>query len=73
MRQTAARGRAAIDEKAAEIFKSKITVCMFDQCGTEVDMQTGLTEVVTPYFGAACRTSIGSPGGYLPEAVLARG
>jgi 2-haloacid dehalogenase len=30
--------------------KKKITVCMFDQYGTVVDMQKGLTEVVTPYL-----------------------
>jgi 2-haloacid dehalogenase len=30
--------------------KTDIKVCMFDQYGTVVDMQTGLTEVVTPYL-----------------------
>src|SRR5688500_20130005 len=35
---------------AAEALKAKIKVCMFDQYGTVVDMQTGLTEVVTPYL-----------------------
>jgi len=30
--------------------KAKIKVCMFDQYGTVVDMQKGLTEVVTPYL-----------------------
>jgi 2-haloacid dehalogenase len=30
--------------------QSKIKVCMFDQYGTVVDMQTGLTEVATPYL-----------------------
>ena len=34
----------------AETLKSKIKVCMFDQYGTVVDMQKGLTEVVTPYL-----------------------
>lgn len=29
---------------------SKIKVCMFDQYGTVVDMQTGLIEAVTPYL-----------------------
>ncbi len=29
---------------------AKIKVCMFDQYGTVVDMQQGLTEVVTPYL-----------------------
>jgi 2-haloacid dehalogenase len=35
---------------AAEALKAKIKVCMFDQYGTVVDMQKGLTEVVTPYL-----------------------
>lgn len=30
--------------------RGKITVCMFDQYGTVVDMQTGLTEVATPFL-----------------------
>ena len=34
----------------AETLKTKIKVCMFDQYGTVVDMQKGLTEVVTPYL-----------------------
>lgn len=34
----------------AETLKAKIKVCMFDQYGTVVDMQKGLTEVVTPYL-----------------------
>ena len=34
----------------AEALKDKIRVCMFDQYGTVVDMQKGLTEVVTPYL-----------------------
>jgi 2-haloacid dehalogenase len=34
----------------AEALKAKIKVCMFDQYGTVVDMQTGLTEVITPYL-----------------------
>jgi 2-haloacid dehalogenase len=33
-----------------EVFKARIKVCMFDQYGTVVDMQKGLTEVVTPYL-----------------------
>jgi len=37
-------------EMAAETLKTKIKVCMFDQYGTVVDMQKGLTEVVTPYL-----------------------
>lgn len=35
---------------ATETLKSKIKVCMFDQYGTVVDMQKGLTEAVTPYL-----------------------
>ena len=34
----------------AEALKKTIKVCMFDQYGTIVDMQKGLTEVVTPYL-----------------------
>lgn len=34
----------------AEQLQSRIKVCMFDQYGTVVDMQKGLTEVVTPYL-----------------------
>jgi 2-haloacid dehalogenase len=30
--------------------RDKIRVCMFDQYGTVVDMQTGLTEVAAPYL-----------------------
>ena len=37
-------------EKATEALKTKIKVCMFDQYGTVVDMQKGLTEAVTPYL-----------------------
>ncbi|MEO8377392.1 MAG: haloacid dehalogenase type II [Candidatus Sumerlaeota bacterium] len=35
---------------AAEDLKSRIKVCMFDQYDTVVDMQKGLSEVVTPYL-----------------------
>jgi 2-haloacid dehalogenase len=35
---------------AAAALKAKIKVCMFDQYGTVVDMQKGLTEVATPYL-----------------------
>jgi 2-haloacid dehalogenase len=40
------------DIAAADItaLKADIKVCMFDQYGTVVDMQKGLTEVVTPYL-----------------------
>jgi len=34
----------------ADALRAKIKVCMFDQYGTVVDMQEGLTEVVTPYL-----------------------
>lgn len=37
-------------ERVAEALKAKIKVCIFDQYGTIVDMQKGLTEVVTPYL-----------------------
>ena len=30
--------------------KASIKVCMFDQYGTVVDMQSGLTEAATPYL-----------------------
>ena len=33
-----------------EQVKQSINVCMFDQYGTIVDMQTGLTELVTPFL-----------------------
>ena len=36
----------------AEELKRSVTVCMFDQYGTVVDMQGGLTEVATPYLKA---------------------
>lgn len=35
---------------AAEALSAKIKVCMFDQYGTVVDMQKGLTDAVTPYL-----------------------
>jgi 2-haloacid dehalogenase len=35
-----------------EDLKRTIKVCMFDQYGTVVDMQTGLTEIATPYLKA---------------------
>ena len=37
---------------STQALKDKIKVCMFDQYGTVVDMQKGLTEVVTPYLKA---------------------
>src|SRR5579859_7734388 len=36
----------------ADDLKASVKVCMFDQYGTVVDMQTGLTEVATPYLKA---------------------
>jgi 2-haloacid dehalogenase len=33
-----------------EQLKKQVKVCMFDQYGTVVDMQAGLTEVATPYL-----------------------
>ena len=33
-----------------EAIKSEVKVCMFDQYGTVVDMQGGLTQVVTPFL-----------------------
>jgi 2-haloacid dehalogenase len=35
-----------------EILKRTIKVCMFDQYGTVVDMQSGLVEIATPYLKA---------------------
>ena len=35
---------------AAEMLRQTIKVCMFDQYGTVVDMQGGLTEVATPFL-----------------------
>jgi 2-haloacid dehalogenase len=37
-------------EMAPETLRAKIKFCMFDQYGTVVDMQKGLTEVVIPYL-----------------------
>jgi 2-haloacid dehalogenase len=37
---------------SAEELKATIKVCMFDQYGTVVDIQGGLTAVVTPYLAA---------------------
>jgi len=35
---------------SAPELRARIAVCMFDQYGTVVDMQAGLTEAVTPYL-----------------------
>ncbi|MCK6450614.1 MAG: haloacid dehalogenase type II [Alphaproteobacteria bacterium] len=37
---------------AIDAIRNGVKVCMFDQYGTVVDMQTGLTEVATPYLKA---------------------
>jgi 2-haloacid dehalogenase len=39
-----------MNTSTAEALKLRIKVCMFDQYGTVVDMQKGLSEVVTPYL-----------------------
>src|SRR6516165_11136030 len=36
----------------ADNLRASIKVCMFDQYGTVVDMQTGLTEVAAPFLAA---------------------
>jgi 2-haloacid dehalogenase len=41
-----------MSETAMEALRAQIKVCMFDQYGTLVDMQKGLTEAVTPYLKA---------------------
>jgi 2-haloacid dehalogenase len=46
-----------------EDLKASIKVCMFDQYGTVVDMQTGLTEAVTPFLAA--RGWLGSPDSFV--------
>ena len=34
----------------ADVLKASVKVCMFDQYGTVVDMQSGLTEAATPFL-----------------------
>ena len=36
----------------ADDVRASVKVCMFDQYGTVVDMQTGLTEVAAPFLAA---------------------
>ena len=36
----------------AQQLKATIKACIFDQYGTVVDMQGGLTEIATPYLQA---------------------
>jgi 2-haloacid dehalogenase len=43
--------------------KSSIKVCMFDQYGTIVDMQAGLTEIARPYLAA--KGWKGDPGAFV--------
>jgi 2-haloacid dehalogenase len=43
--------------------KSSIKVCMFDQYGTIVDMQAGLTEIARPYLAA--KGWKGNPGSFV--------
>ena len=43
--------------------RRKITVCMFDQYGTVVDMQGGLTEAVTPWL--ATKGWTGNPSSFV--------
>jgi len=50
----------------AGVIKSTVKVCMFDQYGTVVDMQTGLVEAAAPFLRAkGCRAmpTRSSPGG----------
>ena len=50
----------------SDAIKRHVKVCMFDQYGTVVDMQRGLTAIATPFLkrraGRATRTR-SSPGG----------
>lgn len=46
-----------------DTLKRTIKVCMFDQYGTVVDMQSGLTDVATPYLKAKGWT--GSPNAFV--------
>jgi 2-haloacid dehalogenase len=52
-----------------ESIKDSVKVCMFDQYGTVVDMQGGLTAIATPFLrqraGAAIPIPL-SPGGGAP-------
>ena len=47
----------------AEELKTSVSVCMFDQYGTVVDMQGGLVEVATPYLKAKGWT--GNPNAFV--------
>jgi 2-haloacid dehalogenase len=48
---------------AAEMIKETVKVCMFDQYGTVVDMQGGLTAAVAPYLKA--KGWSGNPGAFV--------
>jgi 2-haloacid dehalogenase len=50
-------------QEAAEAIRRSVKVCMFDQYGTVVDMQGGLTAAVTPYLEAKGWT--GNPGAFV--------
>jgi len=45
----------------ADILKASIKVCMFDQYGTIVDMQAGLTEIAKPYLESKGGREIPTP------------
>ncbi len=47
----------------ADLLRKAITVVMFDQYGTVVDMQRGLTEIATPFLAAKGWT--GNPGSFV--------
>ncbi|QCI64007.1 haloacid dehalogenase type II [Phreatobacter stygius] len=46
-----------------DALKRTVKVCMFDQYGTVVDMQSGLTEIATPYLKS--KGWIGNPGAFV--------
>jgi 2-haloacid dehalogenase len=46
-----------------DVLKSTVKVCMFDQYGTVVDMQTGLTEAATPFLRR--KGWSGNPGSFV--------
>jgi 2-haloacid dehalogenase len=50
-------------QSAADAIKQSVKVCMFDQYGTVVDMQGGLTAVVTPWLKA--KGWIGNPDAFV--------
>ena len=59
------------DTTCADELKQKIKVVMFDQYGTVVDMQKGLTEIAAPFLQAKGWTgnpAPSSPGGSAPTS-----